>query len=485
MSDRENVEAVRVLEMRSFPAAGSLLIALSAGVLSALQTQERCDVEIITTPGTVSHVTRLPGGGRRIDAGGGVEATCGDKWVRADSATWYDDRDIVYLFGDVRFRDPSRRLQSARATYFQAEDRVRAEGDVRLIDSESGSTLSGPVLDYYPAGPRRPIERMFTPRRSHLKYFPEERGEPFDVDADRFHIYGDSLLAGAGRVVAVREGLEATGDSLDMNLGPGHLWLLGNPEIIAEETTLKGDTILAMLDEGRIEEIQAWPGGSATGQGLELTAPILRLFVEAGEIVRTAAGPGDPERTGVVDTAGRAPWARSVSRDYSLIADSIDIRRPGGRLDRVIAVRRARARTLDPAVPEDGLLARDWIEGDTVTGFFTAPDTLAADTAEAELTRLVAVGAARALYHLRNQGSNGNPECPAVNYVIGMSITLWLEAGEVQNARVIGPATGLYNEPRPGACVVGDTLGMPPDSLPPDSAGAQKPAAADTSGGGR
>jgi lipopolysaccharide export system protein LptA len=467
--------------MRTLLSVGAVIIAVLA---MDPQRRDACNVEIITTPGTVSHVTRLPDGGRRIDAGGGVEATCGDKHVRADSASYLESQGVLHLFRNFRFRDPRRTLEAQRATYYRDEDRLHAEGDVSLTDVESGSTLKGPLLDYYPANARRPVERIFAPERPHLQFYPggagaaANRGEAFDVDGDRIHIYGDSALAAAGRVVAIRQDLEATADSMNLDLTLDELWLLGDPEVVANQTSLEGDTILILLENQQVREIRAWPHASARSEDLTLTAPSLRLFADAGEIVRTVAAPGEPERTGAVDSAGREPWAYSRSTLYTLVADSIEIKRPAGRLDRVIAVERARAESLAPVAPEEGVLGRNWIEGDTVTGFFTQPDTSSGEAEEAELSRLISVGHARALYYLLDEQAADGPPCPAINYVIGEVITLWLEAGEVREGEVVGPATGLYDEPQetcggesePAADTTGGAGPTPPDTAVADTA---------------
>ncbi len=298
------------------------------------------------------------------------------------------------------------------------------------------------------------------------------------------HIYGDSLIAGAGRVVAVRTDLEAYGDSMDLNVASGRLWLLGDPRVDANEMTLRGDSILMLMEDQQVREVQAWPHASATGQELSLTAPLLRLFVEEENISRTVAAAGDPERTGAVDSAGREPWASSESTNYRLRADSIDIRRPGGVMDRVIAIRRARATARQPRIPGDTLLGTDWMVGDTITGFFAAADSAQAG-GDPQLERLEASGDARALYHMRQEEADTTGRL-AINYVIGRSITLWLEAGEVQEARVVGPALGLYNEPAPLA-TDGDSTAVPADSAggaPPDTAAAGKATADTTSSGG-
>lgn len=432
--------------------------------------EERCSLEARAL-GSVGHFVRTPEGDIRWDVGGGVEANCGSKWLRADSASYFEKRGVLYLFGNVEYTDEERKLVAERATYYEEGEWVRSEGNVRLTDADGRSTLEGPVLDYFPATEDRPVERIFAPERPHLTFYPEAAGEPeaepFEVDADRMHIYGDSLIAAAGEVVAVRADLTAAADSMDLDLGRDELWLLGGPSVTANDMRLEGDSIWGLLEEGTIRAMEAWPNGRARGRELELAAPLLRLFLDSGEVVRVVASPGDPERTGAVDSPGRAPWASSESRDYRLVADSVDIQRPGGRLDRVIAVGRAHAQTLEPIVPGDSLLGSDWLEGDTIVGHFSTRE--AAEEAEegAELTRLVAVGGARALYHLREDredGSGRGTNHPAVNYVIGKIITLWLEAGEVRDARVVGPARGLYLEPRQGPQKV-DTAAVATDSV--------------------
>ncbi len=412
----------------------------------------------------------LPDGEVRIDQWGGVEAVCGDRRLRADSASYYQNRGVLFLVGDMRYADDERELVADRGTYYEREARMRAEGNVRLTDADGRSTLTTQLLDYFPANENRPRERMFAPRRPHLTYYPETTTEPdalpFEVDADRLHIYGDSAVAGAGRVVAIRGDLVAHADSMDLDLAGDRLWLLGGPQVTSDSMVLSGDTILVLMQEQQIREIEAWPAGSATSREMSLEAPLLRMFVEDDEVNRLVAAPGDPARTGAEESPERDPWAVSVSTDYRLEADSIDIQRPGGVLDRVFALRRARAESTEEVIPGGGFLARDWLEGDTITGFFTVRDSGSA-SGDAELTRLRASGNARALHYVRQEDA-GDGQLPAPNYVKGREIILELEDGEVRQVRVIGPARGVYLEPIPPS--PDDTTGRDTSGLSlPDS----------------
>jgi hypothetical protein len=448
---------------------GVLAAAVALSSLQA-QQQESCDLEVETvSPGAILHRVPLAEGGYRSDVGGGVEYTCGTKWLRADSVSWYEQRGVVYLFDDVQYRDEGRSVNAERATYYQLEDWVRAEGNVEVTDQAGRSRLTAPALDYYPPNASRETERIVAHYRPHLTFHADSAGsgsgEPFEVDAERMHIYGDTLIAGQGEVVATRGELVAYADSMDLNLARGELWLLGEaPSVEANATLLEGDSILVLMAGNRVREIQSWPNASARGQELELEAPMLRLYIEGNEIARAVASAGDTARTGAIRAEGGEPWARSVSEDYALTADSIDIHRPGGQLERVVAVGRARANTLTTVFPNDSLLGNDWLVGDTITGHFTAVDSLLSAEREPELERLVAAGNARALYHIGdNAGQAGTTEQPAVNYVIGRVVTLALASGEVQSAQVVGPSTGVYLEPLPRG-VEPDTAEVPPDT---------------------
>ncbi len=455
---------------------GLIVTALVATSLSfgapAGQQVESCDLDILQTPGQRTRSSPTPEGGTRFDVGGGVEATCGTMWMRGDSASFFSDGEVLYVIGNVKYTDVGRELVAERATYYKREGWVHCEGNVVLTDEGGRSTLSGPMLDFFPANALVPMDRIYAEQRPHLTFYTDTTGGadsmPFDVDADRMHIYGDSLIAAAGEAVAVRGDLTATSDSMDLDMGNEELWLLGDaPVVSASDMVLEGDSILVLLEQQQIREIQAWPNGSAVGSDLRLMAPLVQLFVEEGDMSRAVASAGDAERTGAVDSAGRAPWAFAMSAEYTLTADSIDIQRPGGRLERVVAVERARATTASPVGPGADLLGNDWLEGDTITAHFDTAGSLESAARDPAMNRLVAASVApaqsRSLYHIVQQNTpESAPSAPAPNYVIGRIITLWLEEGEVREAEVVGPALGVYLEPLP---VGPDTTLASPDSL--------------------
>ena len=440
-------------------------------------------LDVITTPGSESRYVRT-GDDAYLEAWGGVEATCGTSWVRADSATYYERSGILYLYGNMEYRDEERTLVADRATYYKEDEWVKAEGNAVLTELDNGSTLSGPILNYYPLTDRRTIEYIFAPERPHLTVYPDTTpgALPFEVDADQLHLYGDSVIAGAGDVVAIRDQLTATGDSMHLDLAGDRLWLFGEPGMEAKDVTLEGDTILALLEEGGIREIVAWYNGAAASDELSIEAPTLRMFVADGEIERLVAWPGadEPERP---DSLRDATWARGETADYILFGDSIEVQRPGGVLEQLVTVGRARAESTRPADPMDPTFGTDWMDGDTIFGFFEAVDSLAHEqtsdsasaTGESELRRLVATGGARALYHVQDESAAAGEGLPGVNYVLGNVVIIWLQDSKVEEVRVIGPSTGVYLEPIPPATNGDSTVAPAASAADSVRAGAVEP----------
>src|SRR5439155_329794 len=77
----------------------------------------------------------------------------------------YGDEGRIYFLGRVRYDEPRLSLTSNFLTYYQKDERVVATGDVNAR-LPSGSTLKGPVAEYYRAIPgTRPNARIFASGR--------------------------------------------------------------------------------------------------------------------------------------------------------------------------------------------------------------------------------------------------------------------------------------------------------------------------------
>lgn len=400
------------------PRARAVALALaSLGAPTVLQERPQgCVLQVVTSPGSRSRYTEVSPGTGQLDVGGGLEATCGSAWMRADSASYLQGSEILRLVGGVRYRDTARTLEADRLTYYGHEERMIAEGRVTLTAQASGSTLKGTVVHYEPRTADRAYERIFAPRRPHLTVRPDtgtRDREPLEAEGERVYILGDSVVALAGEARAWRSDFTASADTMQMDLDVGEIRLLGSPEVVSEGTTLVGDTVQAEMRDREIERAQAWPRGRAT------------------------------------------------SESYLLSADSIDTRFIERRLREVIAVRGARGEMHSSLARRDSVTPLDWVAGDTIVARFepeSPPSGARAEPgdnpgnaqgstgANVELRELVAYGEARALYHVQDRQRPDRP--PAVNYVRGARIRILVTAGEVTEAKVEGPSVGVYIEPQ-------------------------------------
>lgn len=402
--------------------------------------------------------------------------------LRAQQGTLNEFLRELVLTGDVFFQDPDQTLTADNATYASGIARLYATGNVVFTNRAEGSTIRGPELEYFRPMEGRPEAMVNAGQRPHLTLRPRERGEdaePLELDADRVQIQGQTHLSAFGDVVIEQTGMDATSREAQYNAETGDLVLRGDARIESEEFSLEGETVEAALVEGVLENVHARVDAALHGEELTVTAPDLRMFFADERLQRAVARRGGED--------GARPVA--VARNFRLEADSIDAVTPDQRLDQVIAIGRARGEAIDTtradsaaagplalaadtasvdttAAPADSaaapdsaavaalaLIDRDWIVGDTLIGYFAAPDSAdaaGADTA-AVLKRIVARGLAQSLYRVQAQDSTGAPTPRrGVNYLAGEVIELTFEQGELNVAEVTGLRRGLYLDPAVG-----------------------------------
>src|SRR5437762_10673051 len=125
----------------------AFLVALPAVALIARgahgQDRTRCTMEQLP----MSRITavQLPSKEYNYFIGGGLVVRCPSRGItlKADSAELYGDEKRDFLVGHVSYNEPRLNLTSDFLTYYTAEERIVAAGNVngRL---PSGSTLKGP-----------------------------------------------------------------------------------------------------------------------------------------------------------------------------------------------------------------------------------------------------------------------------------------------------------------------------------------------------
>lgn len=411
----------------------SILVPLAT---AAGQQPGRCDFVFPNTPATRATIVRLPDDQRRTFLGGGVVAHCAGQNNRlvADSAEHHADRGILYLFGNVRYTEPRATVQAARMTYYQGEERLNAAGNV-LMTFPNGTTMRGPVADYYRVTSNRPKERLIATSRPQMTLIEQDAAglprPPVIIFADRVVMDGDSLVYASGSVDITRNDIRAVSDSAFLDGPRQFARLIRSPRVVGRGQrpfTLEGGVIDLFSRDRQLERVVASPRGHATSAELELFADSIDLRVSGERLERAFAW--GPSR------------ARAVSPQREIVADSLDVRLPGQRLEEVRAIGGAFATSI-PDTAQVISNERDWLQGDTIVARFTTSE--ATDTVSTTQAReLEAIGDARSFQQLASQ--NGQRDQPNLNYVRGNRIIVELREGEVETVTVAGDASGVYLE---------------------------------------
>ncbi len=484
----------------------SALTALTAG---AQAVGGRCNIELTqatdSSPLRMTTNTSTPNGPRNVFIGGRVAARCIRQEVRllADSAEWYQQAQVLYLIGNVRYTEPRVRVSSNQMNYFQADERLLATGNVEAT-LPSGSIMRGPQATYYRAVKDvRPASRLEAVQRPRLWLSQRDstgkQAEPVQITANQITTDNDSLVFAGGKVEITRSDLDARSDSAFLDSGNEFARLMILPVIIGKGEggyTLRGKQVELFTRNRLVQRVVAQADARATSNDLLLTADTIDLRVE-----------NNKAQAAYIWGKSRA---RAVSPDRDLIADSLAVRMPGQQLREVRAFVDAVATTIpDTATIRTG--EKDWVKGDTIFAFFdstarvrspasppTSPpkpgaarstrgagkgtDTSATtgETAarersatdssgvKPEMRELHAIGHASARYQVPAQGSP--PERPGINYSRGDRITVTLDSSGVSRVVIDEHAVGVYLEPALRDSI---TVPAPAENAPlPTSSGA-------------
>lgn len=418
-------------------AVALVLVAVAAARASAQSTTCRLIPQLPT------HTTTTTVGSQSTTfAGGGVLVRCPARGItlKGDSAEQYPDR--WYMVGNVNYTEPRFALQSKFLTYYPADERIVASGDVHA-SLPNGSTLVGPQAEYLRAVPRLRAEAQMTAigRPTITVIQKDSAGKPqppLSVLADRVYMNGDSLMYGSGRVILQREDLSANGDSVFLDSGRETMRLMRNPQLIGTRKRpfqLRGSVIDAYSKNRKLQRVIARDSAVAVSQDLTLTADTIDLRVD-DDLLQHAYAWGAKTRS------------TAKSPTQNLVADSIDVDMPKQRVRTVRAFNRAFAQGKADTIrfraePPD---TTDWLRGDTIVAHF---DTLPPrDTTKApDIRQLEANGKASAMYHVAV--SDTSVHKPAINYVRAKHIVIDFDSQKVALVTARDSVVGLYVEPVP------------------------------------
>ena len=424
---------------RLLAGAAGLLIFSSGAAAQAPARQCLLQYESSSaTSNTRTNAVRLPNGQYNFFQGGGVTYHCEgqDNTLIADSAEYYGNQRVLYLIGDVHYTEPRAKVDSDRTTYYQLEDRLRAEGNVH-VRTNTGTTIDGPVIDYYRATTARPLTRTVATGRPRMAVVQRQTGptppEPVDIVANTLVAEGDNLVYASGNVLVTRPDLIAKGDSAFLDGQREFARLMRTPSVESRrgrKFTLTGGTIDLFSRNRLLERVLATPSGHVLSDDLELLADSVDLRVSDNQLQRVMAW-------------GRRSRAQALSPDRRVEADSIDAQMPGQRLREVRAIGDAYANSV-PDTTQIISTERDWMRGDEVIAEFDsipASDT----TSRPQAKRIVATGDASSFYQLTPSGTVRS--APNLNYVRGRVIEVLFADKAVASVNVTDQASGVYLEP--------------------------------------
>jgi hypothetical protein len=410
-----------------------LLLPVRAGAQS-----QRCVFQIdnVDRQGAVVETPQ----GTNYFAGGNVRLSCRGTQIsmQSDSVAAYGGN-VVQFIGRVKYRDSTLTMDADRGTYFKNRERWEARGKVVTKNLVTGSTLTGPALDYLRVvkGVRDTME-MYATSRPTIRYFPGDTGgqaaEPYVIVGDRVRLKGDDRIFAGGKVTVDRSDFASRSDSLRLDTGPGGDGSLvgGRPVLRGlgpDSFSITGNRIDLDLDGRELTYLLAMGNGKAVNKEWELVADTIALDINQRKLERTLAW-GDSLK----------PSATSTS--YAMKADSLALDTPGQRLREVRGFGRAWLGGTVHQPTRD----RDWMRGDTVVARFAERDS--AGTRRAVLSRIEARKGAQS-YHL--EPNQRTPAKPSINYARGDVITVTMKGGPsagsgVERVDIRGQVDGIQLE---------------------------------------
>jgi lipopolysaccharide export system protein LptA len=408
-------------------------------------------------------VNMLPSGARHIFLGGGVRAVCAAQniTVIADSMESYEDTRITHLIGRVHYTEPRLVLEASRLTYWESDERLRAEVNVDAT-LPSGTKLTGPVVEYFRAARGiRPQSRMVAVRRPTIEIVERDSAgrttDPVEVVANTVVMVADSLVYASGNVVLTRPDMVARGDSAFVDNGAEFARLMRRPVVEGKGErpfTLTGRVIDVYGRNRQLERALSLGEAKVVSDSTTITSDTLDFRLVDAQLERAFAW--GPSR------------ARVTSPTYDVLADSLDVHMPQQRVERVYAVGGAYMES-DPDFTRFRSEERDWLHGDTIVAQFDTSEAARRDTSGGiAIEQLDALGHARSFYQLVPRDTAARR--PAINYVTGRAITVAFEDRTVQRVSVLEQASGVYLEP-------GESVDAPvPPPATPEGVRSNRPA---------
>ncbi len=451
-----------------------LTIAMLGSVVPlAAQQGRRCRivVENVDREGAISepfagYVNYFAGGDVRLRCDGQDVRLAGDSLISLNS-------DVIYLFKNASYRDASIDLKADSLVYSKQSERVEARGAVTVRNLKTGSTITGPHLDYLRAvqGMRDSAE-VIALERPTVRYLPSRAvgdtadPQPYVVVADRLRGVGSSRLWGGGTVTIDRGSLSGRADSLTYLAGStGDVELTGIATLATVRDTasdsllVEGTKVTLGLAADDLRSVRAYGSGHVNSRSADIRADSIAITLDSGKVAATAAW--DRTNRALVRNEG-----------YDIRGDSIWISSPDEKLREIRVFGRgvlqnpldsadAAADALRPVLPDsltpdstavDSLTPapreRDTLWGHRIIAAFRELDS--AGTTVTRLQQIEAVGSAASLFS--RDVTRGGVTAPSITYTTADTIVIVMREGdstgvsEVRARRGAEPVHGVQLE---------------------------------------
>lgn len=476
--------------------SGFLPIVLAAlAVPITARAQQQCDLS--SQPNTKYVQLNAGTPSEQAFIGGGVVFVCPDgKVIKSDSAMVVKSRQMTFLIGHAYYSDKEKTLTGDRIYYWGAEQHLTSQSGptqptgVVFTDKVNGAVITGQFLDYYQARPGQPESKatMYGGKPHAVLRGKQSGAAPAGtpdtsatlVDAERFEIQGQKTFHALGNVVLTRSDMKGTAAEAFYDPDADHLKLVGDAKVTGQDVSLAGGTIEGNLAGHQFKDVTAVFRAVLESKDLKVNAPSLTVSFDSGQVQRMVAL--SAQRAKRTATDGNV-LAEAVAKDFKLVADSIDAKAPNQKIEQVVAVGRAYGERQNDSikVKMPDIASKDWLRGDTITGYFAdatpkaAPEkgrngnavrsvapkngrapasrggpapAAAPDSVERVLERIVAVGKeppASSMYRLLNDKKPDAP--PTLDYVLAKRIVVAFRDGQVHTVNLDGEIRGIHLEP--------------------------------------
>lgn len=176
-----------------------------------------------------------------------------------DTAVWYDSRDLLEFWGDVRYSDSLRDLTTDYLRYEQVENKFYTRGKSELVDKTDHVKIRGKYIDF-----DRNTEELLVTDSAYLAVDYNDPAAMIEIVSDTLRYMSqidcgkaiDNVMITKGSMVAVCDLCEFFPDSNSITLH-------GSPHAVQRENELEGDTMFIMLENRLLDQINVVGNGKA------------------------------------------------------------------------------------------------------------------------------------------------------------------------------------------------------------------------------